>query len=299
LDFTINTYKKLLGTLITKSYTFQTFTEFLEKPVPRSIIMRHDVDLRPEYSLRFAIIQNELGLKGSYYFRMAPGSFNEAIVREIAGLEHEIGYHYEDMDLAKLKFKVKSSKFKEEDLYDPAIEIFQENLDKFRKLYPVTTICMHGSPLSKYDNRDLWKKYDYREFGIIGEPYFDLDFSKVMYLTDTGRRWDGKGSVRDKVSGRQSAVGSQQSVVSSQQSAVNGSSDFPPTADRRPPTNHAPGFRHTKDIIAAANAGLLPDQIMFTFHPQRWTDRSLPWLRELVMQNVKNVAKRWIVKREV
>ena len=59
---------------------------------------------------------------------------------------------------------------------------------------------MHGSPLSKYDNRDLWKKYDYRDYGIIGEPYFDIDFNEVLYLTDTGRRWNASGSnVRDKV----------------------------------------------------------------------------------------------------
>ena len=60
---------------------------------------------------------------------------------------------------------------------------------------------MHGSPRSPWDSKDLWKKYNYRDYGIIGEPYFDIDFSKVLYLTDTGRHWDGeKVSVRDKVS---------------------------------------------------------------------------------------------------
>ena len=42
-----------------------------------------------------------------------------------------------------------------------AIDDFRLNLEKLRKLYPVKTICMHGSPFSKWDNRDLWKKYDY------------------------------------------------------------------------------------------------------------------------------------------
>ncbi len=74
------------------------------------------------------------------------------------------------------------------------------NLERLRKLYPVKTICMHGSPLSKYDNRKLWEKHDYKDYGIIGEPYFDVDFSRVLYLTDTGRCWDGFDySVRDKV----------------------------------------------------------------------------------------------------
>ena len=41
---------------------------------------------------------------------------------------------------------------------------------------------------------------DYQDFGLIGEPYFDVDFNEVAYYTDTGRRWDGEDvSVRDKV----------------------------------------------------------------------------------------------------
>ena len=61
---------------------------------------------------------------------------------------------------------------------------------------------MHGSPMSRWDSRLLWKYYDYHDFGIVGEPYFDVNFDEVLYLTDTGRRWDGGAvSVRDKVSG--------------------------------------------------------------------------------------------------
>lgn len=117
---------------------------------------------------------------------------------------------------------------------------------------------MHGSPLSKYDNKLIWKYYNYREYGIIGEPYFDVDFSNVLYLTDTGRRWDGdRVSIRDKIKDKSEKI----------------------------------KVKKTQDIIQAANNGELPDQIMFTFHPQRWTDRPLSWLKELVLQNVKNLAK--------
>ena len=48
--------------------------------------------------------------------------------------------------------------------------------------------------------------------------------------------------------------------------------------------------RSTCHIIAAARANRLPDQIMLTIHPQRWTDKPLPWLQELLWQNVKNVV---------
>ena len=57
-------------------------------------------------------------------------------------------------------------------------------------------------------------------------------------------------------------------------------------------------FRKTWDIIEAAERGLLPDKIMINVHPRRWTDRPLPWVKELVEQNVKNVVKRVFYVRD-
>ena len=89
------------------------------------------------------------------------------------------------------------------ELFELAICDFRLNLEKLRKLYPVKTICMHGSPLSKWDNRDLWKRYNYRDFGIIAEPYFDVDFDEIFYVTDTGRKWkNSDASIRDRVDSR-------------------------------------------------------------------------------------------------
>ncbi len=273
MDFTIKQYTQLLKALQLQGFFFQTFEEFLTNPMEvevkeKIIVLRHDVDLLPENSLQFAKIQAEFNIKGSYYFRAVQESWDEEIIEEIASLGHEIGYHYEDIDLAISTIKNKSSKFKEEDLYDFAIDVFQENLNKLRKLYPVKTICMHGSPRSKFDNKDIWEKYDYNDFGIIGEPYFDIDFSKVLYLTDTGRMWDGyKVSIRDKIEEHQERW-----------------------------NKEGLSFHSTKDIIKAANEGRLQDKIMMTFHPQRWHDSFVPWVKELVLQSVKNQVKRVLLK---
>ena len=56
-------------------------------------------------------------------------------------------------------------------------------------------------------------------------------------------------------------------------------------------------FRYTWEIIEAVGRGLLPDKVMLNVHPQRWTDRPLPWIKEFVGQNVKNVVKRIISRR--
>ena len=258
-DFTFRVYGNLLETLLSKKYSFISFKQSLgqKKSVDnyRNIILRHDVEQKYEIALQFAKIQNELGITGAYFFRLLPNHFNQDIVKQIADLGHEIGYHYDD--LAKCRGD-----------HNKAISRFKENLNILREIAPVQSICMDGSPLCSYDNKDLWDHYDYKDYGIIGEPYFDMDFDQFFYLTDTGRRWDGwKTSVRDKVP--QQENWNKEGLV----------------------------FHSTNDIIRAAKQGKLPNKIMMTFHPQRWHEGGLPWLKELVVQNIKNQVKRVLVKK--
>ena len=246
MDFTLSKYKGLLKVLKGENFSFQTFKEFIEKPNERAIILRHDVDLLPQNSLTFARVQHEMGIKGTYYFRAVPESWDESVIMEIAALGHEIGYHYENLTTCGGNL-------------EKAILDFENNLKKLRALSPVSTICMHGSPMSRYDSKGLWKSYDYKSYALIGEPYYDVDFEKVFYITDTGRRWDGdKVSVRDQ-------------VVSS--SSLK--------------------FKHTNQIIEAGKRGELPEVIMFTFHPQRWNDFGYLWTKEIIYQNIKNGIKKY------
>src|SRR5690625_2915159 len=50
--------------------------------------------------------------------------------------------------------------------------------------------------------------------------------------------------------------------------------------------------RSAREAIRACEEEKLPDKVMFNFHPQRWTDSPALWAQELVMQNLKNVAKK-------
>ena len=237
-----------------QGYAFQTVSGFIGNAQSKSIVLRHDVDALPANSLRLAQIQSMRGILGTYYFRTVPASFDEDIIGKIDELGHEIGYHYECLSTCNGNL-------------EKAFADFALNLEKLRKLAPVSTICMHGSPRSPWDSRDLWKTYDYRKLGIVGEPYLDLDFGQVFYLTDTGRRWDGwKVSVRDKID-RQGYWASQGLV-----------------------------FKSTWEIIRAAERGILPDKIMITVHPQRWHDRPWPWMREFVLQRIKNGVKCLMIK---
>ncbi len=256
-DFTVKQYEILLAAMQERNYTFQTFSEFLLHPAEKVIMLRHDVDNKKENSLLFAKLLYSKGIKGSFYFRSIPQSLDRGVIEEIAAMGHEIGYHYEDMDFAR---KQSPSGTDAIGLYALAWSLFRKHLAELREICQVTTISMHGSPRSKFDNKALWEKYDFRELGIIGEPYLDIDFDDVAYFTDTGRRWNGIDvSIRDKVNSR---------------------FNF--------------NFRSTKQIIDHMDE--LPDKVMFTFHPQRWNNELFPWLKELVWQNVKNAGKFALIK---
>jgi len=255
MDFTLTTYRRLLTTLQTGGYTFQPFRDYLQHPAQKTVILRHDVDKLPENALKMAQLEHSLGVHSTYFFRTVNKVWDEQSIGQIAEMGHEIGYHYENLSATNGN-------------YEKAIADFETQLEKLRRLYPVQTICVHGSPLSKWDSKMLWEYpqgagqvYDYRAYGILGEPYFDIDYNEVFYLTDTGRQWNIAGaSVRDKV-----ASGFSISVKS------------------------------TSHIMELALENRLPEKIMLNTHPQRWFEPGPGWLKELVMQNIKNVAKRVVV----
>ena len=259
MDFTLKKYRELLVALQNKGYATLTFADYLHGIRPENfVILRHDVDKLPKNSMATARIENLLGINASYYFRAVPESWDEDIIKEIARLGHEVGYHYESLTTCDGDFAA-------------ALRDFDMNLNKLRELVPVSTICMHGSPRSSWDSKDLWKDNSYHDRDIIGEPYFDVDFSDVFYLTDTGRRWDGfKVSVRDKVPEYQD-IWCREGLV----------------------------FHSTNDIIRALDDGRLPHHIMMTTHPQRWNDKTIPWTKELLLQKTKNLVKRILIKRSL
>ena len=234
-------------------YSFYRLEDYFDlyrqgvKPVGNFVILRHDVDRKPGFALETAKLEQGVNIRASYYFRIVKESFHEPVIQQIAVMGHEIGYHYEELSLCRGN-------------EEKAIRDFEMHLKKIREFYPVKTMCMHGSPLSKWDNRCLWERFDYKSYGIIAEPYFDLDFTDIVYLTDTGRQWDNrKANIRDRVDQQ-----------------WNGS------------------FRATKDIISAVEKQEFPVRVMMGSHPERWTDKPLPWLKQLLWQKTKNVIKRFI-----
>jgi len=265
-EFSLDIYRELLERLQAHGYALIAYSDYLKMEQDKTsqtkfVILRHDVDKKPENSIKTARIEHSIGARAGYYFRTPEsGCYKNSTVslpdavRTIAKLGHEIGYHYEDMSLCNGDVEA-------------AYSHFTTWLDYFRMFYAVETVCMHGAPANRYDGRDLWKKHDYKSLGIIGEPYFNTDFSDVLYLTDTGRCWDGyKVSVRDKI---------------------------PQYQDEW--IRKGWSWHTTTELLNAIDKDQLPPHVMMTTHPQRWTNRKGEWWKELILQNAKNIVKRILI----
>ncbi len=249
MDFTFKKYKELVKALKDQGYTFQTFEEFIKKPNDKVVVLRHDVDRRSKHSLPQGRDEVSLGAKGTYFFRIVPESNQPDVMNEIVATGHELAYHYEDLGMARGN-------------YEKAYNSYLKNLEYFRQYYPVSTICMHGSPANRIDNRDIWKKYNYKENGIIAEPYFDVDYDEVFYITDAGRSWNNrKVSVRDKVTTK---------------------FDFE--------------VNSTDDIISLVKADKLPNKLIINTHPHNWSNFGLLWLWILSWQSFKNIVKAILIR---
>lgn len=286
IDFTLAAYKQLLLTLKQVGYSFYTFEDWCDgKAHGQSVILRHDVDLKVANSLIIAGIEAELGIRATYYFRVVPQSNQPEIIKSIAGLGHEIGYHYEDLSLFHGDV-------------EKSIDHFKTQLHYFRQFYPVRTICMHGSPTSKWDNRDIWKAYNYHDFGIVGEPYFDFlgvvpsnVNQKKSYFTDTARMWDGdKYNLRDKPTTGHKFTSANSDAINSKK--VTGSTS------KKNNLSECNRIHSTFDLIDCLQTKQSRNVIMITTHPQRWTDNYVDWFFEFMKQKVKNQIKKIIVSRK-
>jgi hypothetical protein len=242
-DFTIKKYKELCESMINSGYEIFTVKSYLHRhPTSDFVILRHDVDSRPWMALKMAELESRLGINSTYYFRYTRKIFDPKIIKQIGNMGHEIGYHYEVLS-------------KTGGNYEEAIDLFKFELSEFKKICDINTICMHGSVLSKYDNKKLWDIYSFSDFGIDGEAYLSTgaDFS---YFSDTGWEWNLKHKLRDLM-----PESAEEALIDS-----------------------------TDDLFGIIDNTLIKN-IYLLVHPGNWTESSLDWYYILIKNKLFNGGK--------
>ncbi|MFC2060268.1 hypothetical protein ACFLTZ_04150 [Chloroflexota bacterium] len=252
LDFTLDKYRELCEAITNSRYTSLTVGTYLtaQNPSQKCIVLRHDVDSQPSPALRMAEIEKEYEIKSTYYFRFSKSVFAPSLIGEIAAMGHEIGYHYEVLDKA-IGDQVR------------AAQLFKQELEELRKIVEVTTVSMHGNPLTKWDNRDFWKRCSLGDFELKGEAYLSMDFEKVMYYSDTGRTWeDGKFNIKDVIPASMKSV-------------------------------RKPILATTDDLknLIQSDKG----NIYLLIHPERWTGSPMGYVKRYLIDLFFNIGKTMIL----
>lgn len=277
-DFTLRIYRELLQTALDKGYRLINVRTYLKKvrshplkptalrghkgqspPQTRGssgaqrtvkrkrkiIVLRHDVERKHPAAVRMAAVEADLGISATYYFRCVP-RFHDDPIRQVGSMGHEIGYHYEVMSLAK---------------GDPerARKIFTNQLAGLRELGRVDTAVMHGAPLSRHHNLGFWDHGNKpSDFGLTGEPYLDVDYGEIAYLSDTGRNWTEKRfNLRDKVSSRPEGLD---------------------------------GIVKTRHLIGLVKSGRFP-KLFLLIHPHHWDNDPVRWTVQLLTDAGANTLK--------
>jgi hypothetical protein len=243
LDFTLEKYTQLCESLASLPHPIMTVNAFLESGQPRAIVLRHDVDRGMRAALRMAELEAQRGIAATYYVRAKRTVFKPAALRALHELGHEVGYHYEV--LAKARGDT-----------EQAIALFEDELRQFRAIVPIRTISMHGSPLSPWNNLDLWQTYNVESYDIKKDIYSAIDYKCAYYFTDTGRRWDRKFNLRDQVESQ--------------------------TPDRKIVT--------TDDLIGFLNH-TQKEMVLVNVHPNRWSARVTSWVVSNLLDWSINFAK--------
>ena len=277
LDFSFKKYKEILYAITGSQYKIITIEEYIHNSnLPdRYIIIRHDVDLDPYCQVKIAELEHHLNIRSSYYFRYTDHIYKKDVIDQVHQMGHAVGYHYEVFTKAK---------------GDPkkAISIFTEELANFRVNWACKTVCPHGGSFidhtdgytfknmirliptilsggkvfTSYSNFELWDRFSFEEFGIIGDAYKSIDFTNFLYLSDTGRSWNNKYKRFDKVNSQ---------------------------------INQGFNIKTSDDLIKVIrNHGA--DKIYLLIHAEQWKDSFIDWLGWYAAQLIRQAGKRIVFK---
>ena len=182
-NFTYKHFRDAINLAKSLGFGFYSMHDFLkEEPKNKFIVMRHDVDLSLKHALAMAKAEKSLGIKSTYFIR-TDGIFNPFngknlnMLKEIAKLGHEIGYHYE---------------------IGSSISNFKKDfLRQKRKFEDILKQKIHGAALHRTKNfnaKSSANKLNFveaflPELDLEYDAYSDIFLKEMKYISDSGYRW--------------------------------------------------------------------------------------------------------------
>lgn len=183
-EFSYDYYRSMLKKSIEIGYKISSFEKYDEK-VLKTIILRHDIDYTLDGLLEFAKIENELSCSSTYLFRVHADEYNLFsciswdIIRRLRDLGHEIGLHFEAMNVGRaLKIDPPKLLKMEKETIESILGYKVKTASEHREI----SGTVHATPVY----RELYNPYE------AGFDYYAMDekYCKQMkYLSDSNANW--------------------------------------------------------------------------------------------------------------
>ena len=125
-------------------------------PAARYVVVRHDVDTDPGTARRMWAIERDLGVNGSYFFRLS--TLDIPLMQAIAGSGGEASYHYEEIATIAKARRVRSADALRGDL-DEARSLFAHNLERLRSRTGLSmeVVASHGDFVNRRLGLPNWE----------------------------------------------------------------------------------------------------------------------------------------------
>lgn len=130
-----------------------------------TIALRHDVDQHPASALRMARIEEELGIRSTWYFRWRTA--DDRVIAQLRERGHDVGLHYETLTRVLLRLgEDRPSDI--ESMIPWCREVLTREIDTFTRRHgPIVSVCPHGdSRVPGVSNAVLLKDEDCSVYGI-------------------------------------------------------------------------------------------------------------------------------------
>ena len=179
MEYTYSAYRKLMKNLKDNDYNpirFCDVSDDIEYPA----IIRHDVDMDLQNAMKIAKLENEEGIKSTYfvlltseYYNLMAGA-NVKLAKEILAMGHEIGLHFDitaydkDMSINEIEGALK----KEISLLETILDIEVKSVS-----WHIPRTDLLGVHLEFLEEMNIWNAYD---------PIF---YSGYKYVSDSMMRW--------------------------------------------------------------------------------------------------------------
>lgn len=192
----LNEYQKLLTLRLEAGYTFYTIEEYWDRKdieLPQKLlVMRHDVDYTPLTAAAMAIIEFNLGIRASYYFRWSTA--DQIIVKYISSLGHEIGLHYETIANYAKKHNLTKEQLTMQALDECRLQLQNEIFEFERRFGDISSIASHGDVWNinnHFSNYNLLSGRRFEDFAIkICASYLEMYLRYFdAFIGDSGGKW--------------------------------------------------------------------------------------------------------------